>query len=1223
MKPRQSNLLKCLTVCLAPAIAGMASPSASAATRTWDGGATTNVLNTALNWSGDVLPSANGDVAEWSGTVAGDLVLTSTAAWTPTSGDTGGTRISVTAGQTAALTLGGNQNIGLGATLTVQSGAGPVTINPTAQMVLRGGNATITNESANILTFGTGISNWNNGGGAPRTVTFGGAGNMRIDGNFGLGGSGNFTTLTKAGAGTLTFNGAQNGQLAATSVGNALASMVVNEGTLKFGNAARIAWLGTLGTSQAPIEINATFEWGSSASQTLSGVISGGGTLSQTAGNLTLTGANSFFGNATITGGTLNVSGTGSLECPITVNGAGAKYLHTSTNPSFQNITLTQGTVGGSGTIRAVTAADSAAAVIANGNSNSAPLTIDTLTFGGDGALNITEDGNTGTSAIVVTGTLSTTPASGQITVNASNSFWNSGVTYNLVSAGTFSAALSNFTLGTISGVTSRQAPSLVTTSSGVGLLISGDSPKWSGLDNSNWQVGSTGASSNWKLVTQNTPTHYIQGDVVLFDDSAANKSVSIAVANVTPAVVNFNNSFGNDYTISGPFGITGGTLNKNGTGKVTISSANTYAGGTTITTGTVALTGAGTLGATSGSLAMESGTLNLGGTAQTVGSLAISGEATIQNGTLAATGLTASSAFGVTTISSGLNLGTGSLNKSGDGALILSGSTAYSGTTAITGGILALSGSGTLGSSSGVTLGGGTLDLGGTSQITNAITISAAALTSETITNGSIAPTALNVTSTSGVAMVSANILGSGGITVSGPLGNLSLSGENTFTGPLNFTSNATVTIDGGSNSGGGAITFNSFGTTLTINAGSYLTSGIAASGNSAFRSLNLNGGVLESSGNVFADTLAISIVFNNGILKCGNAAGITVFENDNLISVNSGGATLDTTTGNITVGNNTHANASANANLARINGTAGGLITLLGGKSLASGITNNGALDILDNSAWDLNGIASSVEGLTGTGSITSSPAAAVLTLNVNSGPYTYSGTIAGGANLSVVKRGMGTQTLSGINTYLGDTTVLDGILAVGGNAIQDAGKLVIDGGLVEVTGTEKVGSLFFGGVAQATGTWGSSSSIPTPDHIDDTRFSGTGVLNVVAPVVSGYATWASTNAGGQTADLDFDSDGVKNGVEFFMNSPAGFTANPAVSAGPIHTVTWSNGGNIPASAYGTQFVVQVSTDLVTWTNVPVGSLTTNTSGPGGSLTYTLTGSGKSFARLVVIPN
>jgi hypothetical protein len=119
----------------------------------------------------------------------------------------------------------------------------------------------------------------------------------------------------------------------------------------------------------------------------------------------------------------------------------------------------------------------------------------------------------------------------------------------------------------------------------------------------------------------------------------------------------------------------------------------------------------------------------------------------------------------------------------------------------------------------------------------------------------------------------------------------------------------------------------------------------------------------------------------------------------------------------------------------------------------------------------------------------------------------------------------------------------------------------------------------------------------------------------------VLTPYQSWAAANAGGQTADLDYDQDGVSNGVEFFMNAAPGFTANPGLDGS--NKITWTNGGNIPSSAYGTQFVVQTSTDLETWEDVSVGGLAENSNGPGGSLSYTVTGSGKQFVRLKVTPN
>ena len=123
----------------------------------------------------------------------------------------------------------------------------------------------------------------------------------------------------------------------------------------------------------------------------------------------------------------------------------------------------------------------------------------------------------------------------------------------------------------------------------------------------------------------------------------------------------------------------------------------------------------------------------------------------------------------------------------------------------------------------------------------------------------------------------------------------------------------------------------------------------------------------------------------------------------------------------------------------------------------------------------------------------------------------------------------------------------------------------------------------------------------------------------IDVLAVEVDPYASWATDNADGQTADLDYDQDGVSNGVEFFMNADLGFTANPALVGS---TVTWPNGGNIPSSAYGSQFVVQTSTNLVNWLDVP-GTGDANLANTSGSVSYTVTGSGKQFVRLKVTPS
>jgi hypothetical protein len=117
----------------------------------------------------------------------------------------------------------------------------------------------------------------------------------------------------------------------------------------------------------------------------------------------------------------------------------------------------------------------------------------------------------------------------------------------------------------------------------------------------------------------------------------------------------------------------------------------------------------------------------------------------------------------------------------------------------------------------------------------------------------------------------------------------------------------------------------------------------------------------------------------------------------------------------------------------------------------------------------------------------------------------------------------------------------------------------------------------------------------------------------------MIPNYTSWATTNAEGQAANLDWDNDGVPNGIEYFMNAVPGFTSNPTMNA--TKTVTWPNGGNIPSSSYGTRFVVQTSANLVNWTNVP--GTDPNLVNASGSVSYAVTGTDKQFVRLKVTLN
>jgi len=118
--------------------------------------------------------------------------------------------------------------------------------------------------------------------------------------------------------------------------------------------------------------------------------------------------------------------------------------------------------------------------------------------------------------------------------------------------------------------------------------------------------------------------------------------------------------------------------------------------------------------------------------------------------------------------------------------------------------------------------------------------------------------------------------------------------------------------------------------------------------------------------------------------------------------------------------------------------------------------------------------------------------------------------------------------------------------------------------------------------------------------------------------APVPASYATWATANGVTGQANVDSNHDGVQNGIAYFMG-----VTGPATLPGILgNKVTWTNGGNIPSSAYGTQFVVKTSTDLVNWT--PVAANDPKLANTAGSVSYTLSpGAGQLFVRLVVTPN
>jgi autotransporter-associated beta strand protein len=259
------------------------------------------------------------------------------------------------------------------------------------------------------------------------------------------------------------------------------------------------------------------------------------------------------------------------------------------------------------------------------------------------------------------------------------------------------------------------------------------------------------------------------------------------------------------------------------------------------------------------------------------------------------------------------------------------------------------------------------------------------------------------------------------------------------------------------------------------------------------------------------------------------------------------------------------------------------------------------------------------------------------------------TLGGNIGGGSGTIHLTVANGNYTLTGINTYTGNTAVNQGTLQLAANAqlrfvlgtdsglnnnLSGAGNVILNGDFaIDTTAADALvsGTWVLENVTNLSGPYGSTFRVVGFEDIGNNQWrkslnsnksyvfdETTGTLTLAT--TAGYAPWAEANAGGQGPELDFDNDGVPNGIEFFLNAAPGFTALPTLDA--THTITWTNGGNIPASTYGTQFVVQTSDNLAHWSNVPLAGLAANTDGPGGSLAYTHTGSSPMFVRLKVMP-
>ncbi|AWM36357.1 Extracellular serine protease precursor [Gemmata obscuriglobus] len=358
----------------------------------------------------------------------------------------------------------------------------------------------------------------------------------------------------------------------------------------------------------------------------------------------------------------------------------------------------------------------------------------------------------------------------------------------------------------------------------------------------------------------------------------------------------------GSDTTFSGT--LTGsGNLIKTGTGTFTLSGTNSSY------TGTVAVD-AGTLSVSAGTN-LGTGALTLGGSA----TLQVTGATSIGNAVTLNGAATVDNATAVTL--SGAITGAGGLTKTGAGQLTLSGTNTYLGGTTVSAGGLVVANDDALGSGA-LTLGGGTLIFDADRTVANAITLNAAVSTI-------VVPPATTVT----LSGVISETGGARGINKFDG-GALTLSGANTFTGPVALNGGTltlaggaavadtvAVTVAGGATlalgatetigslAGSGAVSLGAFDLTTGGNNGSTTLSGAVSGTGTLFKNgtgtFTLTGTNTHTNTTVLNGTLSVATDANLGtgqiVLGPGTTFQITgTTDIDNTIVIGGGGsATID----------------------------------------------------------------------------------------------------------------------------------------------------------------------------------------------------------------------------------------------------------------------------------------------------------------------------------------
>jgi fibronectin-binding autotransporter adhesin len=683
-----------------------------------------------------------------------------------------------------------------------------------------------------------------------------------------------------------------------------------------------------------------------------------------------------------------------------------------------------------------------------------------------------------------------------------------------------------------------------------------------------------------------------------------------------------------------------------------------------------------------------------------------LSGTGTIANNSANNTNTVSIGAKGTSTTFSG-NISTnqsGTINvvKVGAGTLTLAGSNNYIGTTTIRDGVLALTGDGLISASTAVSV---------ASTSTNAATfdisgISGADLTVASIsanTNGTIALGDKNLTvggNNSSTTVAGGSIItGTGALTKTGA-GTLSIGAANTFSGGFVLDQGWTRLLENSVLSGGdiasgalgvGNITINGGGlfgagraltaTNITINGDFAVNSGtnsfngrLSVGANlidlgGATRTVSL-GRYTNAAASLASGIESLRFITNAGFYSPAMTNGTFRFVRDSegsasdYASVAFGSTNIQFHGGSgFIVGTNVIAVlgpsllfANSSGVLPHVGTEDGGIFNL--------GITNSAGQQIIRS----LSGTAGYVTSL---GTLTN-PITTALTISNQAGDYyDYGGQIVTGSSLNatlgttainvtfaLTKTGAGTQVLSGLNTYSGNTTVNDGLLELGvngaltfyigasgsNNAITGAGSTLLRGTFVfDLAGAatnagaswtivEAANNRVYDGNFRVAGFTNSGGNWFRGENGVTYRFSQADNTLVVASdtPTDPYASWltnfpslSGTNA---VPTADPDGDGFINEMEF------AFGGNPTIGTPALLTAASQSGNalfSFVADTNSFTYTVQSTVDLKTgpWTNTTL-SISNSPDQTGLVLSnyvrraFTVPLTGKSFYRVEATP-